>query len=296
MISCDVISVRPSGSGLLSFRYSQWWTVHSRYHHPEATKTSTVRSGRPCSKMHPTLMSFLMVLESRCLGGALVSATAGLPGQLRESTQKKTSFSHTWEKKDVDLGWLWIQLAWFGACLDNPPCLSARLHWSPRAKILSPSAVRDSRDLLAVDRCSSWHNSWDMIRTVQDCFQACFQIFHHISTYLQCFPQYQRASVPTSAQNKSPSPLAALAKPTLAETTASPALGLHRCPTVFGTKPDNFMLNKKTYNIYICIYIYVYIYVYIYICGFPPWKTSLIDLTDPICSMAGSEKTSTRKT
>jgi hypothetical protein len=55
--------------------------------------------------MHPTLMSFLMVLESRCLGGALVSATAGLPGQLRESTpKKKMSFSDTWEKKDVDLG------------------------------------------------------------------------------------------------------------------------------------------------------------------------------------------------
>ena len=71
----------------------------------------------------------------------------------------------------------------------------------------------------------------------------------------------------------------ALAKPTFAETTASPALGLfrlHRCPTVFWDQ--TWFICKKTHCWFPC---------------FPPWKTtSLIDLTVQISSKAGSEEIS----
>ena len=216
--------------------------------------------------------------------------------------QKKKSFSDTWEKKDVDLGWLWIQLAWFGACLDTPPCLSARLHWSPRAKILSPSAVRQQR----------FAGSWSLFIVTQlmrhdkNCPRLFPSMLPKASKYFIIFQRICSAFLSTNGRQSQPPRKTNRQVPLLHWPSRRWRRRPHHLPwdsivvqQFLG--PSLILCSTKKYMyiyiyIYIYMYIYIYTYIYTYICGFPPWKTSLIDLTDPICSMAGSEKTSTRKT
>ena len=161
-------------------------------------------------------------------------------------------------------------------------CLIRSLPWQPPMSLCAATLIPARKDL--EPQCSKgqqrFAGSWlspvtqfifDMIRTLQAFFQA-----SHISQYFDLFLVLYPVHQVTTTLGRQ---VTALAKPTFAETTASPALGLfrlYRCPTVFWD--HTWFICKKTHCWFPC---------------FPPWKTpSLIDLTVQISSKAGSEEIS----
>lgn len=184
----------------------------------------------------PALMSFLMVLESRFWGGALFSATAGLPTQWAHSC---------WWLSNIK-GWTLGKLQQkhvFKSDNRNNLALTTT-HLSLWAGYTDPPAPRKDLEQKMKSQRSAWKFSWKEWRRHQKnapppphkiWFAACdtkIQASHKSYAthwYISCHQAFPPISFP------SPSPVTALAKPTLAETAASPALECESLAWPFGS-------------------------------------------------------------